>query len=567
MTNTETITALRNRLKELQGDGFILPVTDEYQGEYSAEYARRVTWLTGFDGSAGMVVILPETAALLVDGRYTLQAAHEVDTSLYTVHNSAEMSLSHYLAEHTSAGQVIGYDPWLHSVAQIRRLEQSEGAATLAPLEANPVDALWHNQPGKPQAPIFQHELRWAGRTSADKISDTIAALTGEALLVTQPEALCWLLNIRGGDIPFNPLPLCYGVVMASGEVMLVIDPAKVPEDVLPQGVRIIPEADIANYMDELAVQVSGPIQLDPTYTPVWFSQRLRHAGATIIEAANPITRLKAIKNPTEIDGMRRAHVVDGQAVQQFIRWYETLPEGEAVSELQVIDKLEECRRQHPDYLGPSFATIAGGGPHGAIIHYRAGEASNRLIGEGEPLLLDSGGQYPYGTTDITRTLCRGEAPDGFRHAFTLVLKGHIALAEAVFPEGTTGHQLDTLARQYLWAAGMDYQHGTGHGVGCYLCVHEGPQSISPRHSPVALEPGMVLSNEPGYYIEGEYGIRIESLILVVERDYRQGRRYFGFETLTRVPIDTRLVDFTLLTEAEQRWLNTHNRLAAGSEN
>jgi Xaa-Pro aminopeptidase len=385
--------------------------------------------------------------------------------------------------------------------------------------------------------------------------------MQSEAMLVSEPDALCWLLNIRGADIPYNPLPLCYGLVRKDETVTLFIAPERVPESCRHESLELVSPEAMESTLKALAKEEAiTAVQLDPAHTPLWFVQTLEAANVSVRQCVNPVTRLKAIKNDTE-EGMRRAHIVDGQAVQEWWRWFDSLPARETVTELEVIDQLESCRAVHPDYLGASFPTIAGSGEHGAIVHYRATETSNRTIHPGEPLLLDSGGQYPYGTTDITRTVCRGTPPPGFIRAFTLVLKGHIALATAVFPHGTTGHQLDILARQYLWADGKDYQHGTGHGVGCYLCVHEGPQSISPRHTPVILEPGMVLSNEPGYYREGEYGIRIESLVLVVEKQQVGTTRFYGFETLTRVPIDERLVDVSLLTHTEREWLEWYNGL------
>jgi Xaa-Pro aminopeptidase len=564
MTNAQIRYAqLCDWLKANNYEGMLLPVTDEYQGEYSADYARRVTWLTGFDGSAGMVVFLPKRAGLLVDGRYTLQATKEVDSSLYSVRNSGQMSLAQYLKQHVAHSAVVAYDPWLHSVAQITALEAAlDGYATLVALERNPIDLLWQDQPSRPAALIVKHDDALAGRSAAEKLSTLWQQMTTDALLITEPDAICWLLNIRGSDVPYNPLPLCYALCHKDGDTLLYINPDKVPNGGLPDGVQVVDDALLAQSFAELACTTLG---YDPKTAPIWFVQQCERVGQATRAITQPITLMKAIKNDSEIANMRRAHAVDGVAVTNFIQWFEGLRDDEVITELDVVAQLEHFRAQHQDYKQPSFATIAGAGEHGAIVHYRADAKSNRRINVGDALLLDSGGQYEYGTTDITRTLFRGCAPAHFKRHFTLVLKGHIALATAQFPEGTTGSQLDVLARQFLWAEGLDYAHGTGHGVGHYLCVHEGPQSISMRPNAVALRAGMILSNEPGYYAEGQYGIRIESLILVVEKPNQGGQRFLGFETLSRAPINEHLVDKNLLTHAERQWLQYYNALCAAS--
>ncbi len=555
-TTTQNIRELREYLATAGYDGFLLPVTDEYQGEYSADYARRVTWLSGFDGSAGMIVVLPEQAVLLVDGRYTLQAAQEVNTNLFDIHNSADVTTAQYLSAHTKASTTIAYDPWLHTVHQIQTLSQ-QAPCTLTPLNSNPVDALWHDQPPRPMEPLIRHDDSLAGCTSTEKITQVTARMAADALLLTEPDTICWLLNIRGSDIPYNPLPLCYAVLHKNGQVELLIHPEKVPDDLLDTQVMPVDDRRIDDWMRACTL---SQMQIDPARCPIWFAQAFKQAGVEVVEAENPITLLKAIKNVVEIDGMRAAHHVDGTAFKAFTDWFDGLSDDTDITELDVIETLEAFRRRHPDYIQPSFATIAGAAEHGAIVHYRASEATDREIAAGESLLIDSGGQYAYGTTDITRCFVRGEPSAAYRRHYTLVLKGHIALATAIFPEGTTGHQLDALARQFLWAEGLDYQHGTGHGVGHFLCVHEGPQSISTRANGVALMPGMICSNEPGYYAEGKYGIRIESLVLVVEKMVVDGTRFFGFETLTRVPIDTRLADRSLMSGTEWAWLEEYNQ-------
>lgn len=559
MTNRQKLIKLRELLKAIHMDVLLLPVTDEYQGEYSADYARRVTWLTGFDGSAGMAVIGTDKAALLVDGRYTLQARNEVDDMFFDVYDSAVVSLAEYVREYVKQGAQIAYDPWLHTVKQIGALSDALGGdASLIPHTLNLVDAIWDNQPARPLKPIVNHDETLAGRSIEEKLADVHDAMQADALLLTEPDAICWLLNIRGADIPYNPLPLCYAIIEKTGQITLITSPEKVVHCHLPPYITVVDDPSIS---DVLAGLKAGSLQYDPAKAPIWFVQQLEGVDIKQIQTANPVNLLKAIKNPTEIANMRRAHEVDGVAVTKFCEWFNNVPDNEVVTELDVIAKLEAFRADHPDYLQPSFATIAGSGEHGAIVHYRADERSNRKINDGDALLVDSGGQYAYGTTDITRTLFRGEPTIQFKRHFTLVLKGHIALAMAQFPEGTTGSQLDILARQYLWAEGLDYKHGTGHGVGHYLCVHEGPQSISSRPSTIALQPGMILSNEPGYYLQDHYGIRIESLILVVEKGMYEGQRFLGFETLSRAPIDERLVDGTLLTNSEREWLRDYNQL------
>ena len=376
-------------------------------------------------------------------------------------------------------------------------------------------------------------------------------------MLITQPDAICWLLNIRGADVPFNPLPLCYAICYKDKTVDLIIDAQKVADNILPETVRVVDEANIAHHINQLTCDTIG---YDEKTTPIWFVQQCQKAGLRTEKTVNPIILAKAVKNKVEIENMRRAHQVDGQALSMFLQWFDALPDDAFITELDVIAKLEAFRREHPDYVQPSFATIAGAAEHGAIVHYRADEKSNRPINIGDALLIDSGGQYPYGTTDVTRTICRGAPNDMFKRHYTLVLKGHIALACAQFPKGTTGSQLDILARQFLWGEGLDYKHGTGHGVGHYLCVHEGPQGISTRANHIALQPGMILSNEPGYYKEGEYGIRIESLILVIEQGESDGQIFYAFETLTKTPIDTRLIDDALLTLAEKTWLENYHQ-------
>ena len=543
-TYIEKLSALRAWLEDNQFQGFLLPVSDEYLGEYQADYAKRVEWLSGFDGSAGVLLVTLQNAVLFTDGRYTLQAAAQLDGDLFNVVDYSR-GVTNYINYVFRNDPKFGFDANLHSVRQIDGwLEEVQLVATL-----NPVDELWENQPARPLAPVFVHDEKLVGMSSIDKIALVTAQMQADNLLINEADCICWLLNIRGGDVPYNPLPLCRAILNKQGAVKLFIDPQKMQGLKLPN-VEVLPESDIDAYL-------YGNFQFCANATPYYFAQKLAQNNAHIVRTPNPIAMLKAVKNATEIEGIKKAHLVDAIAVKGLIKWFNEV--ATPITELDVVAKLEELRASHPDYCGSSFPTIAGAGGNGAIVHYRPTEATNLFINDGDVLLLDSGGQYEYGTTDITRTLVRGKAGAEFKRHFTLVLKGHIALAQAIFPLGTTGHQLDVLARQFLWQHGLDYAHGTGHGVGHYLCVHEGPQSISTCANGVALQAGMVLSNEPAHYVTGEYGIRIESLVLVVEKMQVDGVQYLGFETLTQVPIDEKLVDFSIMSDTEKTWLEHYN--------
>lgn len=559
--HAQRLARLREWLTRENLAGFILPVTDEFQGEYSAEYARRATWLTGFDGSAGVVVILRAHAFLLVDGRYTLQASQEVDTQFYTIRNSGECSIADCLREANVEGTV-AYDPWLMTYQQFERLQKSISDVDWQALATNPIDLLWEDQPARPNCPIMPHPTHYAGRPSDEKLAEVTLLLQSkevDAVVLTMTDSICWLLNIRGQDVPYNPLALIYAVITAAGKCILFLNEGHETDalkDHIGAHISIWPMQEIGRWFSENATEKI--IGLDSVTAPIWFYKVIASAKGKIVWMQDPVVKSKAIKNQTEIAGMRHAHAIDGAAVTRLLFWLENNGIN-TLTELNIVKRLEEFRSMHPDYRGGSFATIAGSGPHGAIVHYRASEQSNRALQSNDILLLDSGGQYPFGTTDITRTVGFGNISDEFQHRFTLVLKGHIALAKAVFPEGTSGSQLDVMARIPLWQEGLDYDHGTGHGVGAYLCVHEGPQRISKKASDVALLPGMILSNEPGYYKTGEYGIRIENLVLVVEKDQHESRRFFGFETLTLCPIDTRLVNLSLLALDERAWLNDYH--------
>lgn len=577
MTPAEKLHAIRQSLAAQSADAFVLPVTDEYQGEYSASYARRVTWLTGFDGSAGLAVILPQKAALFVDGRYTLQAAREIDNTLYDIFNSGEKKPEDYLIETLSlkesttpsplrerAGEraTVAYIPWLHTHNAIDRLKTAlePHGISLLPVDESIVDSLWQDQPPRPNEPVIPHPLEFAGVASKEKrqaLAEHLKEKNAAALMLSEPDAVCWLLNIRGGDIPFNPLPLCMAILKSDSTVDLFIEEKKISAEVrawLGQDVAIHAPSALPASLKSYSAEKK--LWIDPAVSASWFTGQLPKDA--VLLAANPLYKMRAIKNPTEIAGMKRAHRADGRAIAKFIEWFRA-QEGLPLTELQIVDRLEALRAESNEYRGPSFATISGAGPNGAIVHYRANEKTNRALGKDDILLLDSGGQYPFGTTDITRTLVRGAPSKEFSENYTRVLKGHIALAAAVFPKGTSGGQLDALARQYLWQAGLDFDHGTGHGVGAYLCVHEGPQRIGKRGGDVPLEPGMIVSNEPGYYKTGEYGIRIENLILVIEK--KPG--FYGFETLTLAPLEEKAILTDMLSDLEKQWIKDYHSQVA----
>lgn len=566
------LAALRQELARRGVEGFLVPRGDEHQGEYVAPSAERLAWLTGFKGSAGLACVLMEEAAIFVDGRYTLQVRHEVPENLFTPRHMTEEPLADWLEGRLKPGQRLAYDPWLHTEDQVRRLEKTATAlgAALVALESNPVDAVWADRPAPPKAKIRPHDLALAGRSSAEKREELGAQLKKAgvaAAVITLPDSIAWLLNVRGGDVARSPLPLSFAILHEDGGVEWFVDPDKLtPEVTAGLGNAVAVEAPdrLADSLDRLG-KAGAKVMVDPTSAARWIFDRLRAADAEVVAGADPCLLPKACKNDVELDGIRRAHRRDGAALSRFLHWLAAEAEPRAkqnpVSELEAADRLAAFRGETGELRDLSFDTIAGAGPNGAIVHYRVNEASNRPLGEGELFLCDSGGQYPDGTTDVTRTMAIGTPTAEMRRRFTLVLKGHIALARARFPKGTTGSQLDALARYALWQEGLDYDHGTGHGVGAYLNVHEGPQRISKLPNPVALQPGMVVSNEPGYYKTGGYGIRIENLVAVVESPRREGeeRDMLAFETLTLAPIDRRLVERDLLSREEAEWLDAYH--------
>ncbi len=566
------LAALRERLNADQLDGWIVPICDEHMSEYVGAYARRLEWLTGFGGSAGTAVVLAETAALFVDGRYTLQARDQVDGAAYAVHEVPGASVAGWLADHAPDHARIGYDPWLHTRGWVDATARTLAArgAMLVAHPANPVDAIWADQPAPSAAPVVPHPLAYAGVDAATKRADVAAWLARtacDAVVIAALDSLAWLFNLRGADIDHTPVALAFALVHADGSADLFLDPGKTsPELVahLGDAVRLTPRDGFVAALGALADKRVG---IDPERSVAAIFVALDAAGATAVPLTDPVLVPKAVKNPVEIAGHRAAQARDGAALARFLHWLDRAgPEG-GQSELSAAQRLEAERRASGDLLDLSFDTISGAGANGAIVHYRVDALTNRAITPGSVYLVDSGGQYRDGTTDVTRTVWigPGDPPAELCDRFTRVLKGHIALARAVFPAGTSGAQLDTLARQFLWAAGLDYAHGTGHGVGSYLAVHEGPQRIAKAQGGQAgtthtLLPGMIISNEPGYYRTGAYGIRIENLVLVEPRAIAGGEGAFlGFATLTHAPIDRRLIDLALLDSAERGWIDDYH--------
>ncbi|MCP5366544.1 MAG: aminopeptidase P family protein [Hyphomicrobiales bacterium] len=567
-TDPARLAALRAELAKRGLDGLLVPRGDEHLGEYVARRAERLAWLTGFTGSAGLAIVVADGAAIFVDGRYTLQAEAEVDGDLFARRHLTEDPPTDWLAAHAGTGGRIGYDPWLHTPAAVARFRRAcaKAGAELVPCDGNPIDAVWPDQPPPPLSPVVVHDLAHAGESSADKrraIGEKLAADGLDAVVLAAPDSLAWLANLRGADVPFTPLPLGFAVLRANATLDLFLDPRKVPpatRAALGNGISVSPPDAFGPALDALGT-AGHSVAADPDATPAWIFDRLRAAGARVREQGDPCQGPKARKNDTELAGMRAAHGRDGRALTRFLAWLAREAPGGGVTETAAADRLEALRRENDLFRGLSFPTISGSGGNGAIVHYRVTPRTDRALQPGELFLVDSGAQYLDGTTDVTRTVAVGTPSDEMRHRFTLVLKGHIALATAAFPQGTWGGQLDALARQHLWRAGLDFDHGTGHGVGSYLSVHEGPQRISKLPNKVALEPGMVISNEPGYYKTGAYGIRIENLVTVVPLPAPEGaeRPLLGFETLTLAPIDRQLVEPGLLDDGERAWLNAYH--------
>ena len=563
-TGAARLAALRAQIAAEGLAGYIVPQTDAHQGEYLAPRDERLAWLTGFTGSAGFAIVLGDLAGVFIDGRYRVQVRAEVDLQVFTPVHWPETKAADWLAAHLPGGGRVGFDPWLHSHKQISDLETEleKHGLTLWPTR-NLVDALWPDQPGAALAPAQIHPQEYAGEASAAKrarLAEGLRAAGQRAAVLTLTDSIVWLLNIRGADIAHNPVVQAFAVLHDSGLLTLFADARKFsPEliDHLGPEVRLRPPAAFAPALRGLV----GPVRVDPASVPHEVVLELREAGVEVAFADDPCVLPKACKNPVELAGARAAHLRDGAAMVEFLAWLEAEASRGNLTEIDVVKQLEACRTTTNALREIAFDTICGAGAHGAIVHYRVTEASNAPIRPGELLLIDSGGQYADGTTDITRTLPVGPVRQDARAPYTRVLQGMIAMARARFPRGLAGRDIEALARYPLWLAGQDYDHGTGHGVGSYLCVHEGPARLS-RLSEVPLVPGMILSNEPGYYREDAFGIRIENLMAVVEAPALQGadaRAMLAFETLTLVPIDTRLMVPEMLAVPERDWLNAYH--------
>jgi Xaa-Pro aminopeptidase len=558
--------ALRAELSKRDLDGFIFSRADEHQNEYVPAAEERVAWLTGFTGSAAIVVVLKDKAVLFTDGRYTLQAKDQIDGKLFSIEHMVERPASKWLAANLPTGAALGYDPWRTTADGVERLEKAtkEAGARLVPADGNPVDAIWSDRPAPPLTSVVLHGIAFSGEAPEQKLARIRDVLAKEKIgvaVLSDPASVAWTFNIRGTDVAHTPLPLSWAIVPREGEPQLFIDGRKLSNEVRATLSKL---ADIREPR-ELEVELHEAarrktVRLDSSTVPKKLAEIVEQAGGSVFKGADPVTDLKAVKNDTEIAGMRAAHRRDGAALTRFLAWLDREAQSGKISEIDAVAVLETFRRETGKLKDISFPTISGAGPNGAIVHYRVTEASNRKLATGELFLVDSGAQYEDGTTDVTRTVAIGAPSAEMRERFTQVLKGHIAVARAVFPEGTTGAQLDPFARRALWEAGVDFDHGTGHGVGSYLSVHEGPARIS-KLGTAPLKAGMILSNEPGYYKAGSFGIRTENLLLVEKRAAVAGaeKPLLGFETLTFAPIDRRLIEAALLDAGETAWLDAYH--------
>jgi Xaa-Pro aminopeptidase len=558
---------IRKAMAEQGLDGFIVPHEDEHQNEYLPEANDRLAWATGFTGSAGAAVILKDKAAIFVDGRYAIQVRDQVDQGLFEVRDLVEGGVPAYLEAATGRGQVIGFDPKLHSPDALDRLKWAvaKAGAELKPVAPNPLDSAWGaERPAQPKAAVVPHPLQYAGEDSASKrarVGKSLEEVGADAAVITAPASIAWLFNIRGGDVIRSPLPLGQAVLNADGTARLFLDPDKVTQE-LPAWLGNQVSLDRPEALEGALRDLKGKrVAVDPAQSSAWYLDELGEAGATVVRTPDPCAMPKACKNPVEIEGTRRAHQRDGVALTRFLHWLGTEAQSHLPDEMEAVSKLEAFREATGAMKDLSFDTIAGAGSNGAICHYRPTRAKILKTEPGSLLLVDSGAQYLDGTTDVTRTVAMGEPTAEMRQRYTLVLKGHLALGRVRFPAGTTGAALDALARAPLWSAGLDYDHGTGHGVGSYLGVHEGPQRIAKVDNRVALRPGMIVSNEPGYYKAGEYGIRIENLQYVTEPEEIEGgeRAMLGFEFLTLAPYDRRLINEILLSDEEREQINAYH--------
>src|SRR5919201_6574639 len=566
------VAALHTELARRGLTGFVVPRSDRHQNEYVPACEQRLAWLTGFTGSAGVAIVLMERAVLFVDGRYTLQAGEQVDSSLFAIEHLIDTPPNRWIEENLTADDRLGYDPWLHTVEGAERLEKACAAAgaKLIAVEPDLIDAIWADRPAPPLGAVALHDVRFAGDAAGEKLARIRAELTklhADALVVSDPHAIAWAFNIRGADVAHTPLPLAFAIIPQGGRPSLYLDGRKLSNEVRSSLETLADLREPSAFPDALEDlgRRKNRVRIDQGTAADALARLITSCGGKAIKAACPIGLMKAVKNDVEIAGARAAQVRDGAAVTRFLAWLEREAARGKLTEIDAVAALESFRRDTGLLKDISFPTIAGAGPDGAIVHYRVTTKSNRFIAPGELFLIDSGAQYEDGTTDITRTIAVGEPTAEMRDRFTRVLKGHIAVARALFPEGTTGVQIDPFARQFLWDAGIDFDHGTGHGVGSYLSVHEGPARLSKLGTAV-LKRGMILSNEPAYYKSGVFGIRIENLMLVVEGPQIDGseKPLNAFETLTLAPIDRRLIARETLTAAEIAWINQyHARVCA----
>ncbi|MFA6218673.1 MAG: aminopeptidase P family protein [Erythrobacter sp.] len=570
-THQARLAGLRKELAKRGLDGFVIPICDEHMSEYVGSYARRLQWLTGFGGSAGSAVVLKDKAAMFTDGRYTVQVRDQVDGKLYDYADVPATSPANWIAQNAPEGTRIGYDAWLHGIdwAEATSKLFARKGIELVPVDGNPIDAIWDDRPQPSLAPATPHDERYAGRSSADKraeIADWLRREGYDATVITALDSVAWLLNLRGTDVDNTPVALSYVLAHADGTAELFIAPGKVTPELAQHLGNAVTVRPRDRFLPALAEFAGRTVAVDPQRAVAGIFHALEQGGARVVREGDPTVLPKAIKNAAEQQGQRDAQARDGAAVARFLRWLEIEAPKGGLDELAAAAKLRELREQGGLLRDLSFDTISAAGPHAALPHYKVDEDSNIAIPPSSIYLVDSGGQYSDGTTDITRTVWigPGEPAAEMVERNTRVLKGHIQLAMQVFPQGTTGGALDALARMHLWAGGVDYNHGTGHGVGSYLSVHEGPQRIAKPNGPypgsgTELRAGMILSNEPGYYKAGHYGIRIENLVLVVAAQIASEGDYLGFETLTFVPLDRRLVDRALLSAAEIGWWDRYH--------
>lgn len=564
----ERLESVRTWLQTKDFQALLIPKGDEYLNKIVPAYAERLRWLCGFDGSAGLLVVTGTHAALFTDSRYSVQARQELEEPLFQVFDTQKQTVTGWLMTHLGKGSRLAYDPWLYSIDQIQRQEASLAAYNLSldPVQPNPVDALWDEQPPCPSGDIFIHPPCYAGEETQDKCKRIAATLPSEScLFVTANDSLCWLLNIRGNDLPNAPLFQGYGLLEASGRAHLFIDRRKISPALREALGDDLKCWEIEKFSHTFAQLIQNKkVFLDPIETPVAIGHLIESNAATWVAQKNPCLLPKALKNETELAHMREDHVADGVALVRCFHWLESqISLDVSVGEWDLAEKLATFKRENPRYWSESFDAIVGYGPHSALIHYRPSPTSHTPIGRDSLLLVDTGTQYISGTTtDMTRTFALGSPTSAQKNAFTRVLKGHIQLIRAIFPEGTKGCHLDALARLPLWEEGLDYPHSTGHGVGSFLNVHEGPQGISRHLDATSLLPSMVVTIEPGYYQTGHFGIRLENMVEVVEKKRgKEGQRFFGFEPLTLVPFEQKLIDQSLLAEDEKKWLDHYHRV------